>query len=209
MGRQPEGGITGGLWGTVETDDGLYRELIVVTVKYVREGVPNNWVCPSWLCASVWADVFFPLQDDKKFYQLELVNRETNFNKVFNASPNVGVINPLIKVGHRTLWCPANRGTLIGLFLIHSKNDILSISFQPGSESALFQVLFIKTKNTSGTLTEETISSRVTVVLLLSFNPNRKCVMFHTSTTQSRVCSKNRSAQQIVKAVMGISLSAC
>uniref|UniRef100_A0A8C8RF99 Family with sequence similarity 184 member A n=1 Tax=Pelusios castaneus TaxID=367368 RepID=A0A8C8RF99_9SAUR len=38
------------------------------------------------------------LIDDKKFYQLELVNRETNFNKVFNASPNVGVINPLVKV---------------------------------------------------------------------------------------------------------------
>ncbi|KAJ3606434.1 hypothetical protein NHX12_025955, partial [Muraenolepis orangiensis] len=38
------------------------------------------------------------LVDDKKFYQLELVNRETNFNKVFNANPNVGVINPLIKV---------------------------------------------------------------------------------------------------------------
>lgn len=38
------------------------------------------------------------VQDDKKFYQLELVNRETNFNKVFNTSPNVGVINPLIKV---------------------------------------------------------------------------------------------------------------
>ncbi|KAL6477339.1 hypothetical protein MHYP_G00131740 [Metynnis hypsauchen] len=36
-------------------------------------------------------------QDDKKFYQLELVNRETSFNKVFNTSPNVGVINPLIK----------------------------------------------------------------------------------------------------------------
>ncbi|XP_042186670.1 protein FAM184A isoform X3 [Oncorhynchus tshawytscha] len=35
--------------------------------------------------------------DDKKFYQLELVNRETGFNKVFNTSPNVGVINPLIK----------------------------------------------------------------------------------------------------------------
>uniref|UniRef100_A0AAQ5X2T0 Protein FAM184A/B N-terminal domain-containing protein n=1 Tax=Amphiprion ocellaris TaxID=80972 RepID=A0AAQ5X2T0_AMPOC len=31
------------------------------------------------------------LVDDKKFYQLELVNRETNFNKVFNASPNVGL----------------------------------------------------------------------------------------------------------------------
>ncbi|KAI1895712.1 hypothetical protein AGOR_G00109070 [Albula goreensis] len=37
------------------------------------------------------------LVDDKKFYQLELVNRETNFTKVFNPSPNVGVINPLVK----------------------------------------------------------------------------------------------------------------
>lgn len=49
----------------------------------------------------VWG-VFFVfvlfLQDDKKFYQLELVNRETGFNKVFNSSANVGVINPLIKV---------------------------------------------------------------------------------------------------------------
>lgn len=40
----------------------------------------------------------FVFQDDKKFYQLELVNRETGFNKVFNSSANVGVINPLIKV---------------------------------------------------------------------------------------------------------------
>ncbi|KAM6279444.1 protein FAM184A isoform 3-T3 [Porphyrio hochstetteri] len=38
------------------------------------------------------------LIEDKKFYQLELVNRETNYNKMFNASPNVGVINPLVKV---------------------------------------------------------------------------------------------------------------
>ncbi|XP_051912848.1 protein FAM184A-like isoform X3 [Hippocampus zosterae] len=37
------------------------------------------------------------LVDDKKFYQLELVNRETSFSKVFNSSANVGVINPLIK----------------------------------------------------------------------------------------------------------------
>ncbi|XP_058479325.1 protein FAM184A-like isoform X2 [Solea solea] len=37
------------------------------------------------------------LVDDKKFYQLELVNRDTGFNKVFNSSANVGVINPLIK----------------------------------------------------------------------------------------------------------------
>lgn len=26
---------------------------------------------------------------------MELVNRETNFNKVFNNTPNIGVINPL------------------------------------------------------------------------------------------------------------------
>lgn len=38
------------------------------------------------------------LIEDNKFYQLELVNRETNFNKIFNTSPTVGVINPLAKV---------------------------------------------------------------------------------------------------------------
>ncbi|XP_032808230.2 protein FAM184A isoform X2 [Petromyzon marinus] len=37
------------------------------------------------------------LVEEKKFYQLELVNRETNFNKMFNANPTVGVINPLMK----------------------------------------------------------------------------------------------------------------
>ncbi len=26
---------------------------------------------------------------------MELVNRENNFNKMFNATPNIGVINPL------------------------------------------------------------------------------------------------------------------
>ncbi|KAL4231837.1 hypothetical protein ACF0H5_009413 [Mactra antiquata] len=35
------------------------------------------------------------LVEEKKFFQMELVNRETNFNKVFSASPNVGVLNPL------------------------------------------------------------------------------------------------------------------
>ncbi|CAH1783825.1 unnamed protein product [Owenia fusiformis] len=35
------------------------------------------------------------LIDDKKYFQMELMNRETNFNKVFTAEPNVGVLNPL------------------------------------------------------------------------------------------------------------------
>ena len=29
-----------------------------------------------------------------KFYKLELQNRENNFNKMLNAQPNVGVLNP-------------------------------------------------------------------------------------------------------------------
>ena len=35
------------------------------------------------------------METDKRFYQLELVNRETNFNKVFSADPKVGLLNPL------------------------------------------------------------------------------------------------------------------
>lgn len=33
--------------------------------------------------------------DEKRYFQMELVNRENNFNKMFNAAPNVGFINPL------------------------------------------------------------------------------------------------------------------
>ncbi|XP_048584473.1 protein FAM184A isoform X2 [Nematostella vectensis] len=37
------------------------------------------------------------LLEEKRYFQLELLNRETNFNRVFNknGAPNVGVINPL------------------------------------------------------------------------------------------------------------------
>lgn len=34
-------------------------------------------------------------QAEKKVYQLELSNREKNYNQVFNANPHVGVLNPL------------------------------------------------------------------------------------------------------------------
>ena len=36
--------------------------------------------------------------DDLKFYKLELVNREDNYNKMFGANPLVGVLNPLQKM---------------------------------------------------------------------------------------------------------------
>jgi hypothetical protein len=39
--------------------------------------------------------MWYCVQDEKRFYQLELVNRETNFNKMFSTAPNVGVLNPL------------------------------------------------------------------------------------------------------------------
>lgn len=35
------------------------------------------------------------LQGEKRVYQLELMNREKNYNQVFNAHPFVGVLNPL------------------------------------------------------------------------------------------------------------------
>ncbi|KAK2506169.1 hypothetical protein MC885_013403, partial [Smutsia gigantea] len=49
------------------------------------------------------------LIEDNKFYQLELVNRETNFNKVFNSSPTVGVINPLTKQKKKNDKSSSNR----------------------------------------------------------------------------------------------------
>lgn len=30
-----------------------------------------------------------------KFFKLELINRENNYDKIFNANPNVGIMNPL------------------------------------------------------------------------------------------------------------------
>ena len=41
------------------------------------------------------ADEVAKLVKDMKYYKLELVNREKNFNKMFNASPNVGVMSVL------------------------------------------------------------------------------------------------------------------
>uniref|UniRef100_UPI00358EBE4C protein FAM184A-like isoform X2 n=1 Tax=Myxine glutinosa TaxID=7769 RepID=UPI00358EBE4C len=37
------------------------------------------------------------LMEDRKYYELELANREVNYNKIFNANPKVGIVNPLQK----------------------------------------------------------------------------------------------------------------
>ena len=52
------------------------------------------------------------LTDEKKLYKLELVNREENFNKIFNNNPNVGFMNPI----------ETNRvSRMVGFLLIDSK----------------------------------------------------------------------------------------
>ncbi|CAF2907696.1 unnamed protein product [Rotaria sp. Silwood2] len=47
------------------------------------------------------------IHDEKKYLKMELINRETNFNKVFTNAPssNVGVINPL---AYNTKFVPRN-----------------------------------------------------------------------------------------------------
>jgi len=37
------------------------------------------------------------LVDEKRYYELELVNRESNYNKVFSSAPKIGVMNPMGK----------------------------------------------------------------------------------------------------------------
>ncbi|XP_065649789.1 protein FAM184A isoform X4 [Hydra vulgaris] len=44
------------------------------------------------------------LTKDKEHYRLELINREQNFNKLFNSSPHVGVINPIAKITSKTIF---------------------------------------------------------------------------------------------------------
>jgi len=42
-------------------------------------------------------DIMKKLEGDAKFYKLELINREENYNKVFGVSPLVGIFNPIEK----------------------------------------------------------------------------------------------------------------
>eukprot|EP00128_Syssomonas_multiformis_P004953 Colp12_sorted_trinity150504_noHs@3901 len=35
------------------------------------------------------------LAEDKRFFQLELINRDENFNRIFNAKPVVGTMNSI------------------------------------------------------------------------------------------------------------------
>lgn len=76
----------------VSEREALVKKLVVSRIRVL----PTRTRSPT--ASSLWHINTFVFQDDKKFYQLELVNRETGFSKVFNSSANVGVINPLIKV---------------------------------------------------------------------------------------------------------------
>lgn len=62
----------GGLWGTVDTLDRLYRGLIVVTVKYVQEGSQTiaRFACPDCApqCELTW------------FFSCRTIRSSTNWN---------------------------------------------------------------------------------------------------------------------------------
>ena len=50
--------------------------------------------------------VTLPLQAELRIYQLELANREKNYNKLFGVNPVVGVLDPVtFTVSHMQLVC--------------------------------------------------------------------------------------------------------
>ncbi|XP_022411028.1 protein FAM184A isoform X5 [Delphinapterus leucas] len=95
-----------------EINAALQVSLEEMEEKYLmRESKPEDLQMIGELKAMLTErdQVIKKLLEDNKFYQLELVNRETNFNKVFNSSPTVGVINPLTKQKKKNNKSPANR----------------------------------------------------------------------------------------------------
>uniref|UniRef100_A0A4W2CC04 Family with sequence similarity 184 member A n=1 Tax=Bos indicus x Bos taurus TaxID=30522 RepID=A0A4W2CC04_BOBOX len=95
-----------------EVNAALQVSLEEMEEKYLmRESKPEDIQMIAELKAMLTErdQVIKKLMEDNKFYQLELVNRETNFNKVFNSSPTVGVINPLMKQKKKNDKSPTNR----------------------------------------------------------------------------------------------------
>ncbi|EPY78494.1 Temporarily Assigned Gene name family member-like protein, partial [Camelus ferus] len=95
-----------------EINAALQVSLEEMEEKYLmRESKPEDTQLIAELKAMLTErdQVIKKLIEDNKFYQLELVNRETNFNKVFNSSPTVGVINPLSKQKKKNDKSPTNR----------------------------------------------------------------------------------------------------
>ncbi|KAB0350883.1 hypothetical protein FD754_015740 [Muntiacus muntjak] len=95
-----------------EINAALQVSLEEMEEKYLmRESKPEDVQMIAELKAMLTErdQVIKKLMEDNKFYQLELVNRETNFNKVFNSSPTVGVINPLMKQKKKNDKSPTNR----------------------------------------------------------------------------------------------------
>nr|KAF6362821.1 family with sequence similarity 184 member A [Pipistrellus kuhlii] len=100
-----------------EINAALQVSLEEMEEKYlIRESRPEDLQMITELRAMLTErdHVIKKLIEDNKFYQLELVNRETNFNKMFNSSPTVGVINPLAKVSVRCM-CMSSRNMTAGV----------------------------------------------------------------------------------------------
>ncbi|KAM5285550.1 protein FAM184A isoform 4-T4 [Hipposideros larvatus] len=96
----------------IRSDSNQQMRLEEMEEKYLmRESKPEDIQMITELKAMLTErdQVIKKLIEDNKFYQLELVNRETNFNKVFNSSPTVGVINPLTKQKKKNDKSPTSR----------------------------------------------------------------------------------------------------
>ncbi|XP_069455232.1 protein FAM184A isoform X4 [Ovis canadensis] len=113
-----------------EVNAALQVSLEEMEEKYLmRESKPEDIQMIADLKAMLTErdQVIKKLMEDNKFYQLELVNRETNFNKVFNSSPTVGVINPLMK---------ALSSRVLFLMQQKKKNDKSPTNSPPQSEAS-------------------------------------------------------------------------
>uniref|UniRef100_A0A8C0W1W0 Protein FAM184A-like protein n=1 Tax=Castor canadensis TaxID=51338 RepID=A0A8C0W1W0_CASCN len=121
-----------------EINAALQVSLEEMEEKYLmRESKPEDIQMITELKAMLTErdQVIKKLIEDNKFYQLELVNRETNFNKVFNTSPAVGVINPLAKVSVRCM-CMSSRNMATGVPYCRApcnspKNVLLRVKLSP------------------------------------------------------------------------------
>lgn len=57
---------------------------------------------------------FEKLREEMKFYQLELINREQNYNTMFSANPTVGLLDPFGSSNHTQLHTRSSKSSSMG-----------------------------------------------------------------------------------------------
>lgn len=77
------------------------------SVTELQTRIKEMAVCPvQYMVVDGCPPVTLPLQAELRIYQLELANREKNYNKLFGVNPVVGVLDPVTStVSHMQLVC--------------------------------------------------------------------------------------------------------